>query len=75
MEGLSSPSTSLGYLFCLVPIVLEMSGLDIPFINFVRDSVKGHDPFHEWCGNPSSKETNKDVVVHDASMGDIALEG
>ena len=48
LEGLGSSSTLLSDLFCMVLLVLEVSGLGIPIINFIGDSVKGHDLFHEW---------------------------
>ena len=75
LESLGSPSTLLGNLLCTIPLVLEVSHLDVPFIDFFRDSVKGHDSFHEWGRNSSSKEANENIVICDASTGDIALEG
>ena len=75
MEGLGSPSTFLGDLFCMVLLVLEVNCLGVLLIDFVRDGIKGHNLFHEWGRNSGSEETNEDVVVRDAGMGDIILEG
>ena len=38
-------------LFHSFPLGLEMDGAVVPFINGGRDSVHGHDSFHEWGGN------------------------
>ena len=75
LEGLSVPSTLLGDLLSSVPLVLEVSSFDIPHINLVWDSVKRHNPFHEWDGNSSSEEADENIVVCDASMANITLEG
>ena len=47
LEGLGSPSTSLGNLVSMVPLVLKVCGFSIPLVDFVRDSVKGYDSLHE----------------------------
>ena len=65
---------SLSNLFCAIPLILEVSHLGVP-VDFVRDSIKGHDPFHKQSENSSSKEANKDIMVYDAGMGGITLEG
>ena len=75
MEGLGSPPTSLGNLFDMVPLVLEVNSFQVPVINFVWHSVEGHDSFHEWGRDPGSKEANEDIVVHDASVSGVAPEG
>ena len=74
MEGLSCPSAALGNLVCSVPLVLEVSGLDVPFIDFARDSVQRHDPLHKRHRDSGGKEANEDVVVCDAGTGNVALE-
>ena len=51
-----------------------MSGFCVPVVNFVGDSVKGYDVLHEWGGNSGGKETYEDVMVHDASVGNVTLE-
>ena len=75
MESLRQPSTLLGNLFGVVSLVLEVSGLGVLVIDFIWDGVEGHSSFHEQGGNSSSKEDNEDIVVHDASMGGVTLEG
>ena len=72
---MSSPSISLGDLFSLVLLVLEMSDFSISLIDFVEDSVKRHDSLHEWSWDPSGEEANEDIVVHDVGVGNVALEG
>ena len=47
LEGLCGPSTVLDDLFCMVPLVLEMSGLGIPLVDFVGDSVERYDFLYE----------------------------
>ena len=39
LQGLSGPSTSLSDLFGTVPLVLEVSSLQVPVINFVWDCI------------------------------------
>ena len=75
LEGLSRPSTSLSDLFGTIPLILEVSHLGVPVIDLVRDSVMGHDPLHEWGGNSGGKETNQDIMVHDAGVSGVTLEG
>ena len=35
LEGLGGPSTPLGDLFCMVPLVLKVCGFDVPVVNFI----------------------------------------
>ena len=35
LESLGRPSTLLGNLFCMIPLVLEVDGFHVPVINFV----------------------------------------
>ena len=74
LESLGRPPTSLSDLFSTIPLVLEMGRLSVLFIDFVRNSIEGHDPLHERGGNSGGKEANQDIVVHDASMSGVALE-
>ena len=74
MEGLGSPSTPLGDLFSVVPLVLEMDCLGVSIINLVWYSIKGHDLLHKQGGDSGSKEADQDVVVHDAGAGGVTLE-
>ena len=60
-------------LFDTILLVLEVGGFGIPLVNFIRDGIKGHDSLHEWSGDPSNKEAEDDIVVCDASMGDITV--
>ena len=75
MEGLSGPSALLSDLFYIVPLVLEVDGFQVSVIDFIWDCIKGHDPLHEQGGDSGSKETNEDVVVHNASTSGVTLEG
>ena len=75
LEGLSGPSASLGDLLCAVPLVLEMDHFRVPVIDFFWYSVKRHDLLHERSGDSSSKETDQDIMVSDASVGGVTLEG
>ena len=75
MESLGRPSTSLSDLFHAVPLVLEMDDLGVPVIDLVWYSIKEYDLLHEQGGDPSSKEANEDVMVHDAGTGGVALKG
>ena len=59
----------------MILLVLEMNGFGVPIVDFVGDSVKGHDSLHEWSRDSSGEETDKDIMVHDASMGSVALKG
>ena len=61
-------------LLSAIPLVLEVSCLGVPFVNFIRDSVEGHDPFHEQGRDSGSEETDQDVVVRDASLGSVTLK-
>ena len=72
---MGGPSVALGGLVSLVLLILEMSGLSVPLVNLCRDGVEGYDVFHEWHGNSSGKEADKDIVVSDANMGNITLKG
>ena len=74
MEGLGGPSATLGNLVYLISLVLKMSGLGVPPINSCEDGVKGHDLLHKWGRDSSNKETDKDIVVCDASIGDVTLD-
>ena len=74
LEGLGGPSASLSDLFHVIPLVLEVGGFSVPVINFIWDGIKGHDLLHKQGGDSGSEEADKDVVVHDTSAGDIALE-
>ena len=74
LESLSRPSTSLRNLFCSVPLILTMGGFRVPVINFIWNCIKGHDLLHEQSRDSSSREANKDIVVHDAIMSSVALE-
>ena len=74
MEGLSGPPTLLNDLLSMIPLILKVSHLRVPFIDFIRDSIEGHDLLHEQGGDSSSKETNQDVMVHDASVSGVTLE-
>ena len=58
-----------------IPLVLEVSRLGIPFVDFVRNGIKGHDLLHEQGGDAGSKETYQDVVIGDAGTGGVALKG
>ena len=75
LEGLSGSSALLSNLFCTIPLILEVGGFRVPVINFIWDYIKGHDLLHEWGGKSSSEEADEDVVVHNASMGGVAVEG
>ena len=74
MKGLGGPSTALRNLISLVSLVLEMSGFGVPLVDLVKDSVKGYDPLHEGYRDSGGKETDEDIIVYDASVGNIALK-
>ena len=74
MESLGRPSASLSDLLSAIPLVLEVDRFRVPFIDFVWNGVEGHDLLHEQGGDPSSEETDQDIVVRDAGMSSIALE-
>ena len=74
LESLSGPPTSLSDLLSVIPLVLEVSHFRIPVINFIWDCVEGHDPLHEWGGDPNGKETDQDIMVCDAGMSGVALK-
>ena len=57
-----------------IPLVLEVSCLRVPFLNFIRDSIERHDSFHEHGGDSGSEETDQDIVVRDAGTSGVALE-
>ena len=75
LESLSGPSALLSNLLSVIPLVLEMGRLFVPFINFVGNGVEGHDPLHEQGGDSGSEEADEDVVICDAGAGGVALEG
>ena len=58
----------------MIPLVLEVGRLRVPFVDFIEDSVEGHDPLHEWGGDSSSEETNQDVVIRDAGTSGVTLK-
>ena len=58
----------------MIPLVLEVGRLRVPFVDFIEDSVKGHDPLHEWGGDSGSEETNQDVVIRDAGTSGVTLK-
>ena len=58
MEGLGGPSTSLGDLFSMIPLVLGVGSFDIPVVDFIRDSVEGNDLLHKQSGDSGSKEAD-----------------
>ena len=74
LESLGRPSASLSDLFCVVPLILEVDCFRVPIIDFVRYSVKGHDPLHEQGGDSGGKEADEDIVVYDAGVSSVALE-
>lgn len=39
------------------------------------ESVKGHDSFHQQGGNSDDEETDKDIVICDTGLSNVALEG
>ena len=59
----------------MIPLVLEVDGFCVPVVDFIWDGIEGHDPLHEQGGDSGSKETNEDIVVHDASASNVALGG
>ena len=61
-------------LLCMVPLVLEVGGFQVPVVDFVWDSIKGHDLLHEQSGDSSGEETNQDVVVCDSSTSGVTLK-
>ena len=58
LESLGRPSTSLSDLFGTIPLVLEVGRLGVPFVDFVGNSIEGHDPLHERGGNSGGEETD-----------------
>ena len=74
MECLGGPSASLSDLLSTIPLVLEVSRLRVPVVDYIWDCVEGHDSFHKWGGDSGSEETDQDVVVCDASTSGVALE-
>ena len=75
MEGLDRPLTSLGDLFSAVPLVLEVDDFRVPVIDLVWYGIKGHDLLHKQGGDSSGKEADKNVMVSDAGMSGVTLEG
>ena len=59
----------------MIPLILEVGYFGVPVINFVWDSIEGHDPPHEQDRDSSSKEANEDIVVCNASVGGVTLKG
>ena len=55
-------------MLCTIPLVLEMGSFDVPIVNFIWDSIEGHDLLYEQGGDSSSEEADKDIMVCDASM-------
>ena len=74
MESLGGPSTLLGNLLSTLSLVLEISGFGMLLINFVQDSVVGHDLLYKQGRDTSSKETDEHVVVCDADASNITLK-
>ena len=74
MESLSRPPASLSNLLGMIPLILEVGRFRVPFIDFVGNGVKGHDPLHERGGDSGGEETDQDIVVHDAGASGVALE-
>ena len=74
MESLGRPPASLSNLLGMIPLVLEVGCLSIPFVNFVRNGIEGHDLLHERGGNSGGEEANQDVMVRDASTSGVTLE-
>ena len=58
----------------MVPLVLEVDCLRVPVIDFVQYSVEGHDLLHEQGSDSGSKETDQDIIVHNAGAHGVALE-
>ena len=75
LEGLGGLSTTLGNLVSAVPLVLEMSSFGVPLVDFAWNGVKGHDLFHKWYRDPSSKEADEYIVICNVDAGNVALEG
>ena len=73
MKSLSGSSTTLGNIIHSILLILEVSGLNVPLVDFCRDRVKGHNLFYERGRNSSDKEANEDVVINDTGVDDIAL--
>ena len=74
MESLDRPSTSLSDLLSMIPLVLEVSRFRVPFVDFIRNGVEGHNPLHERDGDSGGEEADGDIVVRDASVGGVTLE-
>ena len=74
LESLSRPSTSLSDLLGSIPLVLEVGCLRVPVVDFIWDCVKGHDLLHEQDGDSGGKETDQDIVVHDAGLSGVTLK-
>ena len=75
LESLGRPPALLGDLLHTVPLVLEMDCFGVPVVNLFWYSVERHDAFHERGRDSSGEETDQDIVVHDAGVGGVALEG
>ena len=74
LESLHRSSALLGNLFSMIPLVLEVGGLGVLVINFIWDGVKGYVLLHQQDRDSSSKDTDQDIVVYDAGIGNILLE-
>ena len=74
MESLNRPPTSLSNLLSVIPLILEVSRLRVPVVDFIWDCVKGHDPLHEQGRDSSGEETDQDIVVRDTGMSGVTLK-
>ena len=75
MESLNRPSALLGNSFSMVPLILGMGSFRVSVVNFIWDCVERHSLLHEQHGDSSGKEADEDMMVHDAGMGGVTLEG
>ena len=58
LEGLGSPSASLGDLLCTAPLILEMDHFRVLVINLFWYSIERHDSFHEQGRDSGHEETD-----------------
>ena len=75
MESLGRPPALLSDLLGVIPLILEVSCLSVPFVDFIWNGVEGHGPLHKRGGDSGGEEADQDIVVHDAGMGGVTLEG
>ena len=75
MESLGGPSALLSNLLSAISLILKMGCFGVPFIDLVRDGIEGHNPLHEWSGDSGGEEADEDVMICDAGVGGVALEG